>query len=183
MAEPSAERTAVLLTTVGADRPGIVEDISAWVLECGGNIEDSRMAVLGGEFATIILVSGPAELARQLEAGRAAFEQRAGLTVLLKAVAPARPAPGQPALRYALQATSLDHAGIVHRITSLLRAESINIVTASTHTSSAPFTGAPVFHVKMEIDIPANVSVARLRARLGELGEEQNIDFMLKAEG
>jgi glycine cleavage system transcriptional repressor len=48
-----------VLTAVGRDRPGLVEKISALLLVAGANLEDSRMAILGGEFALILLFSGP----------------------------------------------------------------------------------------------------------------------------
>ena len=50
----------VVLTAIGPDRVGIVDDISGAVSGAGCNIEESKMAVLGGEFAVIMLVSGPA---------------------------------------------------------------------------------------------------------------------------
>ena len=41
----------VAVTAVGADRPGIVAAVSRALYDVGGNIEDSRMAILGGHFA------------------------------------------------------------------------------------------------------------------------------------
>ena len=60
----STERHLVL-SALGPDRPGIVAEVTSYVTERGGNIEDSRMAVLGGEFGVMMLVSGTAdEIAR-----------------------------------------------------------------------------------------------------------------------
>ena len=46
-----------VFSAIGADRVGIVDDISGLVSEGGGNIEESKMAVLGSEFAVMMLVS------------------------------------------------------------------------------------------------------------------------------
>jgi predicted amino acid-binding ACT domain protein len=46
-----------VLTAIGADRPGLVDEVSAYVLERGGNLEDSRMLNLHGQFAMMMLVS------------------------------------------------------------------------------------------------------------------------------
>jgi glycine cleavage system transcriptional repressor len=179
MAELDPQKHYVLVTTLGTDRPGIVQDISLWILEHGGNIEDSRMSLLGGEFATLILVSGSPDISSELEHSRQELESSASLTVFTRTVEPRAAAQDRPSLRYHLEATALDHTGIVHHATRILREQSINIVTASTRISRAPFTGAPVFQMEMEIDIPAEVSVKRLRGTLEELGERQNIDFVL----
>ena len=44
-------KSYLVLTALGPDRPGLVNEISAMVLAAGANLEDSRMAILGGEFA------------------------------------------------------------------------------------------------------------------------------------
>lgn len=174
-------RSHALITTAGTDRPGIVQAIAEWILQHGGNIEDSRMAQLGGEFATIILVSGPEDIAARLDASRGVLEGRPALTVIVRPVAGRAQAPDNPVLRYRLSATALDHAGIVHRVARVLSDRGVNIVSASTGTTPAPFSGAPVFQLQMDIDIPSSLPVARLREELMRVGEEQNIDVTLEA--
>jgi glycine cleavage system transcriptional repressor len=174
------DKCHVVITTIGTDRPGIVEEISAWILEQQGNIEGSRMSLLGGEFATLILVSGEQGLDQRLEQSREAFQQAHGLTVFTRPVAAAPPPPKVPLLRYILRATALDHPGIVHQVAYVLRERTVNIVSAATHNSPAPFTGVPVFSFQMEIDIPSTVAVADLRDELAHLGSRDNIDFTLK---
>ncbi len=53
-----SNKSYLVLTAVGPDRPGLVSEISSMVLSAGANLEDSRMAILGGEFALLVLVSG-----------------------------------------------------------------------------------------------------------------------------
>lgn len=48
----------LVITALGADRPGIVNTITRHVSSCGCNIEDSRLAMLGEEFTFIMLLSG-----------------------------------------------------------------------------------------------------------------------------
>lgn len=171
----------VLITTVGTDRPGIVEDIAGWLARNGGNIEDSRMAQLGGEFATLILVGGEDGIVARLEESRGDFERESQLSVFLRPVSARGPGGAEPLLRYQLLATSLDHTGIVHQVAGLLRTQGINIVSAETSREFAPFSGAPVFQLEMEIDIPTRVPVARLRGELAAFGERENIDVTLTA--
>mmetsp|Transcript_31629 Transcript_31629/g.122447 ORF Transcript_31629/g.122447 Transcript_31629/m.122447 type:complete len:112 (-) Transcript_31629:619-954(-) len=47
----------VLVSLAGPDRVGIVKDFSSVLHKSHGNVEESRMAQLGGEFAMISLVS------------------------------------------------------------------------------------------------------------------------------
>ena len=50
-----------MLTAIGDDRPGLVEEVSEFVFSRGGSIEDSRMANMHGQFAIAMLISGSDE--------------------------------------------------------------------------------------------------------------------------
>ena len=69
-------RVNFVLTLTGPDRIGIVENVTGLLVARGGNVEVSRMARLGGEFAILMLVSIPVEHVADLrcstptEAGR-----------------------------------------------------------------------------------------------------------------
>ena len=48
----------IVISAVGRDRPGVVHALTQTVLDCGGNIVESRMTALGQDFAMLLLVSG-----------------------------------------------------------------------------------------------------------------------------
>jgi glycine cleavage system transcriptional repressor len=50
-------RVYLVVTAIGRDKRGTVEKISGVVVEHHANIEESKMARLGGEFAAIMLLS------------------------------------------------------------------------------------------------------------------------------
>src|SRR5690349_484048 len=58
---PVSMQRNFVLTLTGPDRIGVVETVTRLLLERGGNVETSRMARLGGEFAILMLVSVPSE--------------------------------------------------------------------------------------------------------------------------
>ena len=43
--------THLVISAIGHDRPGLIDEFSRAILDCGCNIGDSRMAVLGNELA------------------------------------------------------------------------------------------------------------------------------------
>lgn len=45
-----------MVIVLGFDRLGIVVRLSKWVLDCGGNVEVSRMVRLVGEFLILMFV-------------------------------------------------------------------------------------------------------------------------------
>ncbi len=166
-----------ILTAIGADRVGIVDDLTAVILEEKCNIEESRMAVLGGEFAVILLLSGEEEQVRQLLDRLPGRGQELGLHVSLKETVPPRTDPhSRP---YRIETISLDTPGIVHGITSLLLKYRINIEDLETDTTAAPWTGAPMFLMRARIAVPTSVPISRLREDLEALEAQSNLDVKL----
>ena len=73
----------LVITTVGRDKVGTVEMITDVIVKHSANIEESRMARLGGEFAVIMLLSVPAEERQALTVNLQALEDK-GLTTISK---------------------------------------------------------------------------------------------------
>lgn len=174
-----------VLTAIGADRPGLVDEVSALIFQCGGNIEDSRMVNLRGQFAMMLLVGGTDDCLKKLHAALPKTLTATGLHIELRAVAPhpAAAPPSHPhnALPYTLRATAMDQAGLVHRISRLLKEQSINIEELETTLTSAPITGTPLFEMQMKLSIPADLPITRLRHNLADLCDNLNVDWQLTA--
>lgn len=173
----------VLVTAIGPDRPGLVDEVSALVSERGLNIESSRMAVLGGEFAIIMLVSGEEAATEALTAEAAALSSRTGLQVALKPTI----APNQRALAssvpYRLLTSGMDHQGIVHEISRVLHRFRVNIEALETRVEPAPVSGTPIFTMEASVAVPAEVKIRELRAALLEQGDALNVDVEFEPEG
>ena len=74
----------IVLSAVGSDRAGVVQDISEVILSCGGNIEESRMTTLGSEFAVLMLVSGNWHTLNRLEKGLERLEAKDNLSFSIR---------------------------------------------------------------------------------------------------
>ena len=166
-----------LITAVGEDRPGLVAAISAFVSKSACNIEDSRMAVLGGEFAMLVLVAGEKPDLDAMELGIADAVHGVGLTVGVRRTQPRR-TPGM--VPYVLTAYAMDHPGIVQRVTAFLAERKINIRAMETRLTEAPHTGDPLFSLHATIDVPSTEKVGELRKGLAEIGARENLDIELR---
>lgn len=170
----------VLITAVGPDRPGLVSVISKFILDAGCNIEDSSMAVLGGEFAMVILVSGDADGVSRVLDGAEAAGSAAGLALGAKRVREQGGGGGVGAIPYKVSAYSMDHPGIVQQVSHFLGERGINVRALDTRVTSAPVTGQPLFSLRAVIDVPADENVRELRRGLEEIGAAENIDIEVK---
>jgi len=166
-----------ILTAIGSDRVGIVDDLTTSIFDKHCNLEESRMAVLGGEFAAILLLSGSKQ---DIKALVEASEQIAGDMDIHISMKPTVETNPYPQMRpYLIESVSLDTPGIVHTITALLRRHGINIEDMETDTTAAPWTGAPMFVMRARISIPPEVLLTTLREEIEALESDQNLDIRL----
>jgi glycine cleavage system transcriptional repressor len=168
----------LVITALGEDRPGIVNDLSKSVVDNQCNIIDSRMTVLGSEFAVILLACGSEEHISQLEQALNVLEETSGMTIITKRTK--RLAPQTNLVPYSVKVVSLDHPGIVYQLASYLSEHKINIQDLHTDHYFAPHTGTPMFAVEMKINVPADTSIARLRDAFLEYCDNLNLDAIIE---
>jgi glycine cleavage system transcriptional repressor len=173
-------KARLVLTAIGPDRPGIVNDVSEFLLKNGCNVEDSRMATLGGEFVLMLLVSGPADKISLVKIEFSPFAGSLGLAATVKETpsSPARPDEGF--VPFQVRVVGLDHEGIVHRFAHTLYQLGANIESLETQAVSAPVTGAPMFALTMRVAIPPHVSLSELGSKLQTAGDEVNVDVTVQ---
>ena len=169
-------RENIVFTLTGADRIGIVEAVTKLLLDRGGNVETSRMARLGGEFAILMLVSMPSEqidnLGKDVEMlvvqGYKVTTSRTGQTY-------AEAHPGW--LPYQIEVHGADHEGIIHQVAHYLSERGINIESMDTGTSHAPVSGTPLFSMTALVSVPLSLSGQGWETALEDMGNQLNVDI------
>ena len=171
----------LILSAIGPDRPGLVDELAEALTRRGVNIADSRMVNLRGRFALVMLVQSRAAeppLAEELTAEAERLGLRASVQPSDQA---ARENGGgaavRPAVPYRIRTYAMDQAGLVHRITHALHVRGVNIEELNTRLEHAPHTGAPIFSMDMVVSIPQQVELKRVREDLEELCAELNCDL------
>lgn len=167
-----------VIATVAEDRPGLVSELSAIVHGLDLNIEDSRMTVLGGEFAVLMSVAGEDTALAGLEAQLASQAAAGGFAYLFRRTGDRAEAPGE---RLVITVEAMDHPGIVRGVTAFFSDRGVNIRELSTDTQRAAHTGAPVFNIKMEIEVPAGDEIDPLREAFQAFCEREDLDAELIA--
>jgi len=171
-------RRFFILSAIGRDRPGLVAELAQLIFDCDANLEDSRMTILGSEFAVILLASAGDERAEAaLAAGAKRLERDHGLTILLRPVAgtprPAVPAPGMRLRR--VVAAGEDRAGIVAGVCRVLAEHGVNIAELASVARPGP-GGSPHFEMTLTVEVPEHVSEPTLRAALQREADRLVVD-------
>lgn len=164
----------LVITASGEDKVGIVDRLSGKIAESGCNIEESRMAVLGDQFALIMLLSGPWNALSKLDGQMESLGDQLGLTIIHKRTQ--KRERMQPAIPYRVEVLAMDHPGIVRNLAAFFSRNGINIEELQTDTYPAPHTGTPMFSVTMTVGIHANVHIPTLRGDFLDYCDDLNLD-------
>ncbi len=174
----SSKLNYLVISALGKDRPGIVDELSRTILDEGCNIADSRMTVLGGEFAIMLMVEGNWNTLTKLEDSTPDLEKKLGLTIIAKRTGDKK--TGDKLLPYGVEVVALDHPGIVHNLASFFSKRDINIEDMSTSSYAAAHTGTQMFTVQMTVGIPSDIHIATLRDEFMEFCDGLNLDAVLE---
>jgi glycine cleavage system transcriptional repressor len=167
------------VSAVGRDRPGIVADLSQVLLEAGGNIEDSKMSILRGHFAVMLIVSGPSDLGHdQLEAKLAPLKESLGLdAITVSNVAELHQGELDVRPTHVVRVYGADHPGIVHSVSRRLADDGISITDLETKLIGEE--GKPIYVMLIEADIPDDVDATILAGSLEEMGTNSGLEVSL----
>lgn len=174
--------TTLVLTVIGDDRPGLVEELAAVIVRHDASWECSSMARLASKFAGIVEVEVPATGAAELVADL----ERLGAGGLLDVrVEEATQPPGDDAATAAtleLQLVGQDRPGIVQQVAQALADVGVSIDELTTWTSSAPMSGETLFEANALLTAPDDLDRTALASTLEALADELMVDIDLAVE-
>jgi len=178
MVESAVMDHQLVIAALGTDRPGLVDELSGWITKCGCNIADSRMMVLGGEFAVLLQITGNWDKLAKLEDQLLQFQKDSSMSVSMRRTEKSQ-ADGK-FLPYAVDVVTLDNPGIVQNLGSFFSTRGINIQDLSTSCYAAAHTGTPMYAVHLEINVPADTSISGLREEFLEFCDRLNLDAVIE---
>jgi glycine cleavage system regulatory protein len=168
--------TSIVLTVIGADHPGIVNQISDVAQRFGANWVESRMASLVGQFAGLVHFEVPDQNAEPMAGALRALDA-AGLHVVVAFGEASAAAAGQRTVR--LELVGNDRPGIVRELSGSLARRGVSIEELHTEVVSAPMSAEQLFRVNALLAVPAHLPDETLKSELEALATEMMVDIEL----
>jgi glycine cleavage system transcriptional repressor len=147
----------LVISLIGHDRVGLVDQLTRLVVEARGNVEASRMVHLGGEFAILMYITVAGELAEKLETAVNTFAADE-FKIIITETKQTDPSAYEGWLPYRVEITGADHEGIIHKISHYIASLGINIESMDTNIVKAPISGTPLFTLSAIVSVPPNHS-------------------------
>ena len=166
----------IVITCVGPDQVGLVDRVTALILKKSGNIEESRMARLGGEFAMLLLVTLPESNLDALNNDLTDLQSN-GYHIYTRETGDKISSRFKGWVPFDLNVTGADHEGILHSITHSLAEKNINVELLDTHITSAPMSGTPLFTMNAVILVPPDLPNKTWNEPLEQAGRDANVNI------
>ena len=170
--------STLVMTVIGADRPGLVQLVAARVADHGGNWLESRMGHLGGQFAGILRVEVAAERSDELVRALHGLEAE-GLRVIIHAEGSvAAPASGSVVT---LELVGQDRPGILRSVSGVFAAHGVNVEELASERVSAPMGGGTLFQARATLLVPPGKTLAAVRVDLEKIAADLMVDLKVQA--
>jgi glycine cleavage system regulatory protein len=171
--EQTPELMSMVVTAIGADRPGLVRQLSERAQGFGANWAGSRMANIAGQFAGMVHFEVAAANADALAAALQGLES-AGLRIVIAKTAPP-PAPAG-ARMVTLELEGPDRPGIVRDLSRSLADRGVSIEELHTEIVDAA-DDSHTFKVKALLAVPTALANDELKRGLDALASDMLIDL------
>ncbi|MCX9156929.1 glycine cleavage system protein R [Niveibacterium sp. 24ML] len=166
--------TFLVLTVIGDDRPGLVEQLAAAISSHRGNWLESSMAHLAGKFAGIVEVSVATDDAAALRSALGALP-----TLKVTVEEAGSGAPSHKGRRLTLSLVGHDRIGIVREVSQVLARHAVNVEALNTFTASAPMSAEVLFHAQAELQAAESLDARALKSDLERISDDLMVDITL----
>jgi glycine cleavage system regulatory protein len=168
----------LVMTVIGADRPGLVQMVAARVADHGGNWLESRMCRLGGQFAGILRAEVPLERRDELVNALRLLEVD-GLRVIMHAEGGAAIGAPKGGALATVEVVGQDRPGILRSVSGVFATHGINVEELASERVNAPMDGGVLFQARATVFVPANVKLAAVRNDLERIAADLMVDVKL----
>ena len=167
-------QTTILVSVIGPDRPGLIDQLSSAIAAAPGNWEGSRMIRLSGQFSGMVQVVLAEEALPALHEALAALES-AGLRTSVHRADEETDA-GEAGEALALEVVGQDRQGIVSAISGELARLGVNVVELATDCSQAPWSGERLFKTNARLLLPAALDADTVRGKIEAIAPDLMVE-------
>jgi glycine cleavage system transcriptional repressor len=169
-----------IMTAFGKDRVGIVADVTRLLYENDCNLEDTTMSMLADEFTLSLLFSclSP-DIENLLSRECRRLEVEKGISAFVRPLPTLQPKSRRGLKTCTLHMEGLDQAGIVYKTSRFLADNQLNIVQLNSNAKASPESGATIYSMDIQIQVPEEVSLEQIEEQLSAVADQLHVDISL----
>lgn len=166
----------LVVTAMGADRPGLVSRLARLASECDCDIVDSRMALFGNEFTLIMMISGSWSAITKIESLLPALSVELELMTVMKRTS--KHTPKKFVSRIEVIFNGEDQRGTMKSITQFLAERGLDLAAVRSHADDND--NLKTQSILLAINIPDKINLLKLEQGIHELAESMSLECTIK---
>ncbi len=167
----------LILSAIGSNRPDIISELSRACLQCGCNLLNTKINLLGEDLAIVMFLSGNWGAIAKMEDLLPSLEERFNFAIQSRRTQ--EPTAIGQSMPYNIQVVAIDRAGILTEIADFLLRQGVQTEELSSHTYvTHPGTRMAALHFK--INIPEKVHLATLREEFMAYCDDKNLEGFIE---
>jgi glycine cleavage system regulatory protein len=167
---------SLVVTLIGADRPGIVAQLAAVAADCDAGWEESKMARLAGRFAGIVRLEVDSASLERLEHALNEIHIE-GIRLTVDRGSAAGLDAGTQWIK--LELVGHDRRGIVRDISAALARHRVGIDELDTEIEDASMAGGALFRARAWLRLLDDIDLDALRADLEAIADDLMVELTL----
>ncbi len=167
----------LVISALGPATPDVVNQFTQSIVNCGGNILNTRMTTMGSEFGIMLLIEGTWGAIAKIETSLPAIEQKLGITISIRRTNPRQ--LRKKTVTYTVHAVTVDREGIINDLALFFNAQDMNIDDVNAHTYVGN-TGTLMSAMTINVNIPVNAHIPTLREKFLLYCDAINLDAALE---
>jgi glycine cleavage system transcriptional repressor len=169
-----------IMTAFGKDRPGITADVTRLLYENDCNLDDTTMSLLADEFTLSLLFScSKSNIREHLTRECRRLELETGISAFVRPLNEQRQDLSASYKTCQLNIEGLDQAGIVYKTSLFLAEHALNIIHLESRAKASPESGATLYAMNIQIQVPEQLSFDQLNKDLTALADDLHVDVAL----
>ncbi|MFW5989049.1 MAG: glycine cleavage system protein R [Desulfosudaceae bacterium] len=174
-----------IISAVGGNRPGVVEELAREIYLFGIKVENSSMTLLGGHFSLMIHVVAEEKIIRNDLADKLSMmEEQTEISTHVFSAPEKLPGAGEEDNpQYDLRVRGEDRSGILYKTASFLARRGVNILEMSTRVENSPQQDTPMFLMRTRIEVPREADSSAFFVNLEYLASELQESMTLTRVG
>lgn len=167
-----------VISVLIADRPGILQDVTATVTDLGANIDGIRQTVVAGYFTVMLTATLPTQVsAEELQQRMLKSFPSGDASITVVPYDYTRAMDKKTHERYMVTLTGDDHTGILQAVTKFFAERNINI-----EDWNVEFSGPHITHVG-QISVPELLDVHQVQIEFRHLAQQLELNAGMQHEG
>lgn len=166
----------LVISALGGDRVDALEAFTKVSKQCGCNILESKLTIMGRECGLFLYLAGTWNTIAKLEAALPPLAQQLGFIIHSKRTLPPET---PPALPYQVQISAQDKVGILNDLATFFTQERITIAHMECESFGTK-NNTQMTNIHFLINIPAELHIASIRERFMVYCEDRNLDAVIE---